>query len=110
MSHLLLDGLSWLCLLGGSVALLIGAVGLVRFPDLFTRLHAASVIDTLAVILILLGLLLQSGLSLVSVKLLIILFFLLFTTPVSAHAFAKSALYGGVSPQASQYRTDDGVK
>ncbi len=95
---MILDTLSWLALALGSLALVIGAVGLIRFPDLFSRLHAAGVIDTLAVMLILFGLLLQSGFSLISVKLLIILFFLLFTTPVSAHALAKTALYGKISP------------
>lgn len=92
------DLLSMLLLIVGSASLLIGVVGIWRMPDLFTRLHAASVVDTLAVILILAGLALQSDSVMVVVKLALILFFLLFTTPVAAHALAKSALHGKLKP------------
>jgi len=96
--NVLLDTLSWISLITGTGVIIIGAVGLVRFPDFFTRLHAISVIDTLAIMLIVVGLVLQSGWSLVSVKLLLIVFFILFTSPAAAHAVAKAALHGKLQP------------
>jgi multicomponent Na+:H+ antiporter subunit G len=68
MMDLVLDILSWVCLPGGAIFLLIGAIGVLRFPDFYTRLHAVSICDTLGAGLILLGLMLQGGLSLVTVK------------------------------------------
>ena len=79
-----LDILSWACLLGGSVFAMIGGIGILRFPDFYTRLHAAGITDTLGAGLILIGLMFQGGLSLVTVKLVMILFFLLLTSPTSA--------------------------
>ena len=98
---MIVDIVSIICLCLGSVILLIGAVGVLRMPDFFTRLHAASVIETLPVILIILGCLLQAGASIVSIKLILILIFILFTSPVAAHALAKSALHGKLKPQLS---------
>ena len=93
------DLFSWIFLVSGSLALIIGAIGLVRFPDFYTRLHAASVIDTLGCMLIIAGVLLQAGFSMVSVKLLLILLFILFTTPTATHALAKAALHGKLEPK-----------
>lgn len=90
--------LSWACLLIGGFLGITGAVGLFRFPDFFTRLHAASVTDTLCVGFILLGLMLQSGWSLTLIKLILILITLSFTSPTSAHSLAKSALHGKLKP------------
>lgn len=83
----------------GSLIVIVGLVGVYRMPDFYTRLHAASVIDTLGAMLILLGLLLIAGISPVSVKLILILLFILITTPAAAHALAKSALHGKLEPQ-----------
>lgn len=82
----------------GSVVIIIGLVGVFRMPDFFTKLHAASIIDTMGTMLILVGLLLYSGFNLISVKLLLILIFILITTPAAAHALAKSAIHGGLKP------------
>lgn len=95
---MLLDLISWISLLCGSIFLVVGSIGLLRFPDLFTRLHAASVVDTFSVFLIMFGAMLQAGLSIVLVKLICIVLFVLFTSPVAAHALAKAALYDGVKP------------
>ncbi|MFB3100179.1 MAG: monovalent cation/H(+) antiporter subunit G [Gammaproteobacteria bacterium] len=94
----LLDLFSWISLMAGSTFLIIGAIGLIRFPDFFTRLHATSVIDTLGCIFIMFGLMLQAGLSIVTVKLFLVVIFILFTTPAAAHALAKAALHGEVKP------------
>jgi multicomponent Na+:H+ antiporter subunit G len=82
----------------GSLFMVIGAIGVVRMPDVFTRLHAASVSDTFGVALVLIGLLLVGGLSLVSVKLAFLLAFLFLTGPVATHAVARAALDAGVKP------------
>ena len=96
--EMLLNGLSWICLLSGGFSVVTGGIGLLRFPDFFTRLHAASVTDTLGAGLILLGLMLQSGFSQASVKLILILVFLFFSSPTATHALAKAALHGKLVP------------
>jgi multicomponent Na+:H+ antiporter subunit G len=93
-----IDGISWLFLVTGGVFCIIGAVGMLRMPDFYTRLHAASVIETLGGGLILLGLLLQAGFTLVSVKLLIVGLLVFFASPTATHALAKAAMERGVRP------------
>lgn len=93
-----LDYASWICLAAGGVFCLIGAVGLVRMPDFYTRIHAASVTDTLGAALVLLGLALQAGLTLVTVKLVMIALLILLTSPTATHALAKAALTRGLHP------------
>lgn len=95
----LADVLSWALLVGGGMFVLVSTVGMLRFPDFFTRLHAASIADTLGTILIVAGLILQAGFDLISIRLLLILFFILFTTPTAAHALAKAALHGNLQPE-----------
>ncbi len=82
----------------GSFSIIIGLIGVYRMPDFYTRLHAASIIDTLGTMLILFGLIIYHGLTLISLKLLLILVFILITTPTAAHALAKSALHGNLKP------------
>ena len=94
----MLDILSWGLLLGGAAFILIGAIGLLRFPDFFTRLHAVSVCDTMGAGLILAGLMLQGGLSLVTVKLILMFYFMIFTGPTAVHALADAALQGSLKP------------
>ena len=94
----MIDLLSWVSLVAGSFFLIIGTIGLIRLPDFFTRLHAASVVDTFGCILIMMGLMLQAGFSLITVKLILIVIFILFTSPTAAHALAKAALHGEVKP------------
>jgi len=98
MMALALDLLSWICLLAGAGFLLIGAIGVLRLPDFYTRLHAVSVCDTLGAGLVLVGLMLQGGLSLVTVKLLLIFYFMMFTCPTAVHALAQAALQGKLKP------------
>jgi len=98
MMNAVLDVLTWACLLGGAIFLLIGAIGVLRFPDFYTRLHAVSVCDTMGAGLVLVGLMLQGGLSLVTVKLLLIFYFMIFTGPTAVHALAEAALQGRLKP------------
>ena len=93
-----IDIISGALIVAGSLSIVVGLLGVYRMPDFFTRLHAASVIDTLGTILILSGLILYQGFNLLSVKLLLILIFILITTPTAAHALAKSALHGKIKP------------
>lgn len=94
----LIDLLSWLALLGGVAFAVIGSVGLLRMPDFYTRLHATGITDTLGAGLILLGLMLQAGWTLVGVKLLLILIFLWFTSPIATHALSRAALADPENP------------
>lgn len=98
----MLDMLSWALLLGGAIFLLIGAIGVLRFPDFFTRLHAVSVCDTMGAGLILAGLMLQGGMSLVTVKLMLMFYFMIFTGPTAVHALAEAALQGKHKPLADE--------
>lgn len=92
--------LSWISLVIGGFLCVSGAVGVFRFPDFFTRMHAASVTDTLGGGLIIIGLLLQSEFDwLVIAKLLFILIFIFLTSPTSSHALAKAALHAGLRPK-----------
>jgi multicomponent Na+:H+ antiporter subunit G len=92
------DLLSWPLLIGGSFFCVTGAIGLLRLPDFYARLHGAGIIDTLGAGLILIGLMLQAGLSLVTVKLLFVLFFILITSPTATHAIAHAAHVQGLEP------------
>lgn len=94
----ILNIVSWLLLVFGGFLCISGAVGLLRFPDFFTRMHAASVTDTLATAMILLGLFIQADSWLVQVKLVMVLLFVLLTSPTAGHALAKAALHGGLEP------------
>lgn len=107
MLALIVDLLSWALLVSGGLVVAVGGIGLVRFPDVYTRLHAAGVTDTLGATLVLAGLTLQAGVSLVAVKLLVVWAFLLFTSPVASHALARAALAGGVSPKLDRDSADD---
>ena len=93
-----LDMLSWIFLLGGGFLGITGALGLFRFPDFYTRLHAASVTDTLCAGLIIVGLVLQATSAMMVFKLILILLILAYTSPTGAHALAKAALHGGLKP------------
>lgn len=98
MTMAAIDALSWVCLVTGGFFGIVGGIGLLRFPDLFSRFHAAGVTDTLGAGLILIGLMLQAGWSLITIKLVLILAFGLFTSPTATHALAKAALRGKVKP------------
>ena len=92
------DTLSWICFAAGGAFCVIGAIGLVRMPDFYTRVHAASVTDTVGAGLLLLGMTLQAGFSLIAVKLLMIGLLLLFANPTATHALVKAALARGLAP------------
>jgi multicomponent Na+:H+ antiporter subunit G len=94
----LLDAASWLCLAGGGFFCIVGAIGMLRMPDVYTRIHAASVIETLGAGLILIGLVLQAGFTLVAVKLLMLGALIFLSSPTATHALARAAMEGAVAP------------
>lgn len=102
------DLVSWICILLGAAVALIGGLGLLRLPDVFARMHGAGMVDTLGLGAILLGLMVQAGLSLVTVKLLLILLFVLYTSPMTTHALSRACLNAGVQPQARHKPADGG--
>ena len=99
MLETVLDILSWLLLSLGGLFVFVGGIGALRMPDLYTRMHAASVTDSIAPILIISGIMLQAGLSLASIKLAAILVFLLLTGPTASNALASAALLSGQKPE-----------
>ncbi len=100
MIDTVVDIVSWVLLGLGAACVLIGGIGALRLPNFYARLHAASLTDTMAAILIFIGLMLQAGFSLVSVKLLAILVFLLLTGPTASYAMANASLLSGRRPEA----------
>jgi len=96
--YIVLDILSWLLLTIGGIFVFIGSVGVLRMPDLYTRMHASSIIDSIVPILIITGIILQSGFTLASIKLTAIGLFLLLTGPTASNALANAALLSGEQP------------
>ena len=99
---LVIDIFSWVLLVVGGFFCCVGAVGLLRMPDFYTRMHAASVIDTLGAGLILIGLALQAGWTLVTVKLLMVGLLIFFASPTATHALARAAMARGLKPLLAQ--------
>lgn len=98
MIALAFDVLSWALILGGLFFVVVGTIGLIRMPDVYTRLHAAGMTDSIGAGAILMGLAVQAGLSLISVRLLLISAFLLLTSPIGTHALARAARAGRIKP------------
>jgi multicomponent Na+:H+ antiporter subunit G len=103
----LLQILSWTSILGGVFFMLVGTIGMLRLPDVYTRLHAAGMTDTMGAGLMLLGLAFQTVLGMlhehpewwaVLVRLVLVYAFLLFTSPIATHALARAGMAGGVEP------------
>ncbi len=98
----------------GSFFVLIGAIGLLRMPDVFTRMHAASIKDTVGAGFLLGGMALQTGFSLVTLKLFVLFLLFIFVSPVVSHALAQAALHDGEKPilkdQGSSVNSQDNLK
>ena len=97
-------------MIGGSLAIVgallavIGALGVIRFPDFFTRVHAASITDTGGATLLISGLAIISGISLITLKLIVIWVFIMLTSPTAAHALASAAFGSGERPLLGAWR------
>ena len=97
-AQLLISILSGVFILLGVLAVLIGALGLLRLPDVYCRIHAVGMIDTAGASFIILGMIIHEGFTLVTVKLVLIGVFLFFTSPIATHAVAQVAYKSGVVP------------
>lgn len=93
---MIIDILSGIFLVTGGLLGIIGGLGIYRFPDFYSRLHAAGITDTLCAFLILFGLALQAGISLDLFKLFLIFLFLFLTSPTASHALANAAMHSGL--------------
>ncbi len=101
--ELIVNIVSGICIFIGCVFMVGGAVGLIRMPDFYTRLHAASVTDTGGILFIMMGLILQAAFifdnPMAAIKLFLVVIFIFFTAPTASHAVAKSALMANIIPQ-----------
>ncbi|WP_233341522.1 monovalent cation/H(+) antiporter subunit G [Robiginitomaculum antarcticum] len=94
-------------ILTGTFFVLAGAIGVLRMPDFFTRIHAAGMTDTMGAEFILLGLVVQAGFTQLSLKLLLVAFFLFVTSPTATHAIAHAAHLSGLKPRLGRYQAPD---
>jgi multicomponent Na+:H+ antiporter subunit G len=85
-------------LIVGCFFVVAASIGVVRFPDFYSRMHPAGKNDTLGQALILVGLIIYEGFSFVSIKLLLIIIFIFIVNPTATHAIAKAAYIAGVKP------------
>ena len=99
MMEMIIPFVSSLCLFIGIVALLIGSIGLVRLPDVYSRMHAVGMMDTAGIGFLILGMMFHAGLTLVTVKLAFIGIFLFFTSPIAGHAVMQAAYKDSVKPE-----------
>lgn len=101
---LIRDAVSVILMGIGVIFVLTGAIGVVRLPDFYTRLHAAGVTDTLGAELIILSLILQAGFTLLAAKLVLVGFILFLTSPTATHAVANAAHRAGLNPLLSRHQ------
>ena len=100
---------SALFLLIGSFLCISGGVGLLKFPDFYSRMHAVGVTETLATAMILIGLMLQNPDALVVLKLSLILILTLFISPTASHALAKAAIQNNLKPKLDKHENNEEV-
>ena len=92
------ESMTWVFVVAGSLFLIIGAIGILRLPDFYSRIHPAGITDTMGAWLVLVGLMFASDSWLVTVKLVMLLLFLAITSPLAGHALAKAAYMRGLKP------------
>ena len=96
--ELILDIFTSICFFIASLSIFIGACGLIKLPDVFSRIHAAGMIDTGGTAFFILGMVFQTGWSLITVKLVLIGVFIFFTSPVTSHVTANLARAKNILP------------
>lgn len=85
-------------IVAGTFFIFTSALGILRMPDFFTRLHPAGITDSLGAPLVLVGIAVQNGMTLFSGKIILLILFLMITSPTACHALAKAAVFGGLKP------------
>ena len=96
-------------MLVGSAFSVVGALGLVRFPDIYTRMHAATKVGTLGSGLIMAGTALHFADPAIVLRCILVVFFLLLTAPIGAHMIGRASLRLGITPW-TQKGADEGSK
>lgn len=96
---IIIEWLSDICLLFGGILTLTGAVGLLRLPDFYTRMHAASVTESLAATLLIIGIILDTGFTLDAAKLILLVIIMIVVNPTITHALSRAAAHGGMTPE-----------
>jgi multicomponent Na+:H+ antiporter subunit G len=86
---MLIDLIGGIFLLGGLFFFLVGTIGIIRFPDVLSRIHAAAKCDTLGALLCLTGLIIFNGFNVISLKILLVLIFIWVTNPTVTHVIGK---------------------
>ena len=94
----IIDIVSTVFIVAGLFFMTTGAIGLLRFPDFYTRLHATGKCDTLGEVLVIVGCIIYQGWSFISIKLLFLMVFIFIANPVGTHALIKAAYVTGVKP------------
>lgn len=92
----LVDILTVACVIGGSIFMLVAAMGVLRLPDLLMRMHAATKAGTLGAGLLILAAALYYGETGLTTRAIATIVFLLLTAPVSAHAIGRAGYFSGV--------------
>lgn len=90
--------IGWMVMVIGGVISVVGAIGLLRFPDVYTRAHAQTVINVGGTCLIMIGSFLEEF-SLIGFKTILIILFIFLTAPVGTHAITRSAYLSGIKPK-----------
>jgi multicomponent Na+:H+ antiporter subunit G len=96
---ILIEIISWIFIATGALLGITGGIGIHRFPDFYSRLHAVGITDTMCAACFLIGLGMQTGISIASLKLLLIFIFLFFSSPTATHALADAAILSGLKPE-----------
>ncbi len=101
------DALFWIgggLIVAGAMLSVLGAAGVLRFPDVYTRIHAASLTDTGGATLMLLGMGLLGPFGLITLKLLLVWAFIMLTSPAAANALANAAFGSGHRPRIGNFQ------
>jgi multicomponent Na+:H+ antiporter subunit G len=102
----LLEGITVLIIALGVFFMLLTSIGIMRLPDLYTRVHAAGKASTLGIAGVLVGVAIYSTDWLIAAKLLALIGFFLFTNPVAAHMLDRAAYLTGVKTMDGTYPDD----
>lgn len=98
MFGIIVDFIGWVFIIAGIFFTVTGSIGMLRMPDFYTRIHTAGLTDSLGAPLVLLGIAVLTGFSLLSLKIILLIIFLYITSPAATHAIAKTALLSGLKP------------
>ncbi|PHS76660.1 MAG: sodium:proton antiporter [Rhodospirillaceae bacterium] len=104
------DWISWILIVSGAFFALVGSLGILRLPDIFSRMHGAGMVDTLGCWLILIGLMFQTDEWIVIAKLGLIIIFIGLTSPTTTFALARAAIAGGVQSGTKHKSSDSSSK